>query len=290
MISLFKLFLAPSKKQTEFLSMIFNPDTTYWQKWLDKNKIEEIEPWVFFFLPIMHRRFQELKLEHPSLNIIRGVYKKSIYRNQLFIRELLKLNSALKAKGIDPIFLTELSIYFRGPSQPRYLGSVDILLPKCKEVYEVLNDLIWSCAGKSCFNNSNGFRIVIRWQDAKNRVRSEEVCEYRIDRENSVKLISTESVFVFLCGSCSYVSPKQSISWAYDLWQLLRLAELIEWQKVFELASETCKSIQVGFCLGYLKVENFRLIPQDYSQRLKLSVGSYLEFMSLMFLKKLLRN
>lgn len=290
MISLFKLFLAPSKKQTEFLSMIFNPDTTYWQKWLDKNKIEEIEPWVFFFLPIMHKMFQELKLVHPSLNIICGVYKKSIYRNQLFIRELLKLNSALQAKGIDPIFLTELSLYFRDPSQPRYLGSVDVSLPKCKEVYEVLNDLIWSCAGKSYFINSNGFRIAIRWQCVKNRVRSEEVCEYRIDRENSVKLISMESVFVFLCGSCSYVSPKQSISWTYDLGQLLRLAELFEWQKVFELARQTGKTIQVRFCLGYLKVENSRLIPQDYPQKLKLSVGNYLEFMGLLFLKKLSRN
>lgn len=255
MISLFKLFLAPSNKQIEFLSMIFNPDVNYWRNWLDKNKIEEIEPWVFFFLPIMHKTFQELKLEHPSLNIIRGVYKKSIYRNQLFIRELLKLNSALKEKGIEPIFLTELSIYFRDPSQPRYLRSVDVLLPRTKEVYHVIKDLKWYRSGESNFTHTSGSKIVIKWENVRIKRLNEQAMEYEIDGKNSIKVIPPEEIFVLLCISSGYTLSAASISWAYDLKRLLSTTESFDWQKAFLLANRVGKVAQVCRCLEYLREE-----------------------------------
>jgi hypothetical protein len=258
--------------------MISNPDATYWLKWLDKNKIEEIEPWVFFFLPIMHKTFQELKLEHPSLNIIRGVYKKSIYRNQLFIRELLKLNSALKAKGIEPIFLTELSIYFRDPSQPRYLKNVDVFLPKRQEVYDILRELNWYKVNAITFGNSIGFRLLVEWERNSSAILRQYKREYKIKGENSIILIPDELVLVLLFVSSSRAASRVSISWVHDSIELLNSSRFIDWEKVLTQSRNIGSVLDSNNCLTFLQRINFSSIPVDYGKALKPGVSDHFRF------------
>src|SRR2546423_2111823 len=72
--------------------------------------LDVMEEGSYFLLPLLYRRLVELEVDDPDLARLKGVYKRTWYRNQLLIDELQRPLAKLREEGVPLLALGPLTL------------------------------------------------------------------------------------------------------------------------------------------------------------------------------------
>jgi hypothetical protein len=84
----------------------------------------------FRLLPAVYKRIEALNIDDPAKGRLRGLYRRSWYRNQRFLRTSTKLHDLLKERGIDVLLLGDLALaagYYQNVGA-RFVTGSDLLV------------------------------------------------------------------------------------------------------------------------------------------------------------------
>lgn len=91
---------------------------------------DQLDPGAFRLLPALYRKLETTGIVHPSLGRLRGLYRRSWYRNQGFLGEWAGAFAALRERDIDPLLLGGAAVAagYAAPTGVRYLDECDLLV------------------------------------------------------------------------------------------------------------------------------------------------------------------
>jgi hypothetical protein len=84
----------------------------------------------FRLLPAVYRRIEALGIDDPAMGRLRGMYRRSWYRNQRYLRTWSKLHDELNSRGINVLLLGASALaagYYRNTGE-RYVTGTDLLV------------------------------------------------------------------------------------------------------------------------------------------------------------------
>jgi hypothetical protein len=137
----------PSTTQERILQTIFcEPEraTAAWRDVREGLDLDVMEDGSYFLMPLLYRRLAELDIDDPDLPRLKGIYKRTWYRNQLLTEAVQRPLRDLHAAGIPAILLGAASAsrwysevgtrwleYFEAIVPAAEVGRVEATLEQC---------------------------------------------------------------------------------------------------------------------------------------------------------------
>lgn len=86
-----------------------DPAQKAWREWRTCGDIENLERGTYYFMPLLYRNLCNLNLNDAEIPIIKGIYKKTWYKNQIVLNRFVELAGSFSEKGIDVMPLAGLA-------------------------------------------------------------------------------------------------------------------------------------------------------------------------------------
>jgi hypothetical protein len=108
----------PGETQRLLLDLLIapKPDPDAFSRWAGHVDIQRLDEGTAGLLPALYLRLSQSGIEHPWMAIMRGWYRRTLYRNRLLVHRTLEQMDLLRSAGIDCLVLNGMavsSLYYR---------------------------------------------------------------------------------------------------------------------------------------------------------------------------------
>jgi hypothetical protein len=139
-----------------------------WDAWRSHVDIERLEQGEYRLLPLLYRNLKRNAVNHPHMNILRGVYRKTWYQNQMLFHAVTSLLKSFYCDGISAMVLkgAALTLLHYKDYGVRPMNDIDILVhpEDAEKAVHLMKDLGWTpidflpCKEYISVSYSHGFR------------------------------------------------------------------------------------------------------------------------------------
>lgn len=111
------------------------PDDAAWQAWLDwraRADLQTLRDPAISLMPLVYKRWESrLDRQDTVVPIMKGVYRRTWYKNQILLDQARGLAAALEQEGIPVVFLKGMAalLGFYGDPGLRVMKDLDVLVP-----------------------------------------------------------------------------------------------------------------------------------------------------------------
>jgi len=124
-----------------------------WEKWISEINFDLIDPGSYRLIPLLYHNLSRHKIQHPLMNRMKGIYRRTWYENQIFSHQTLKLINIFHAEGINTIVLKGIALahmYYQDYGL-RPMSDIDILIPTSQSLQAL--SILKSCGWKSAYKS-----------------------------------------------------------------------------------------------------------------------------------------
>ncbi|MCI0432662.1 MAG: nucleotidyltransferase family protein, partial [Gemmatimonadetes bacterium] len=91
---------------------------------------EHLDPGSFRLLPALYKTLETHRIEDPATGRLKGLYRRSWYRNQHFMNDCSEICERLRSHGVDALLLggAALAAGYYEHSGSRYVDALDLLV------------------------------------------------------------------------------------------------------------------------------------------------------------------
>jgi Uncharacterised nucleotidyltransferase len=131
----------PNATQLRLLRLVLTSpvDRDALAAWTASVDLQNLDAGSVRLLPSLYLRLNEAGIDHPWLAIMRGWYRRSLYRNRLIIHRGLDLVQMLESRGVPTLLLKGcplIALYYKDPGS-RPMGDFDLLIDESHDRGEV---------------------------------------------------------------------------------------------------------------------------------------------------------
>lgn len=114
-----------------------------WKKWAAAIDFNLLDSGSQRLLPLLYRNLAEQGVKHPAIDIYRGFYRMTWYKNQLLVHRLQKVLHLLQSRNIPVVLLkgSALALVYYKDWALRPMNDLDLLVPR----ENVLQAVDWLC-------------------------------------------------------------------------------------------------------------------------------------------------
>ena len=145
----------PDETQQALLRVALGPADEAAARWdeLQPFDVTTLAPGSYALLPLLHERLTAFAPAEPQLPRLRGIYRRTWYRNQLFLRRLGLLLPRLRRRGLDPLLVGGAAAHLRWYPSPglRPVTQLELVVP-CgtgQDALAVAANMGWRPASRS---------------------------------------------------------------------------------------------------------------------------------------------
>jgi hypothetical protein len=260
----------PTATQLRLLRLILAPSITAdaLDAWTGSVDLQNLDGGSVRLLPALYTRLAAAGIAHPWLAIMRGWYRRSLYRNRLIVHRGLELVEALEARGVASLLLKGcplVALYYADPGA-RPMGDFDILIGESTSRRQVEEILV--ATGRARLRSRNlhadtyvdrdGFEYDLHWYLVPELAvpgwgrglwaRAQEVS---IEGRRFRTLAAEDHLFHALIHGMR-VSDVSPLRWIVDVATIVANGPPIDWLRVAEHAERTAIAEPVAQGLGFL--------------------------------------
>ena len=255
-LRLLRLVLAPSIEADALNAWSRSVDLRY----LDEGSVR--------LLPALYLRLTAAGIDHPWLAIMRGWYRRTLYRNRLIVHRGLDLVDELQARGVASLLLKGCplgALYYADPGA-RPMGDFDILIGEStprRHIEQILAE-----TGRARLKNRNlhadtyadrdGFEYDLHWYLVPELAvpgwgRGLWQCPQNISIEGRgfPTLAAEDHLFHALVHGMR-VSDVSPLRWIVDVATIVAKGPPIDWLRLAEYAEQAAMAGPVAQGLGFL--------------------------------------
>lgn len=267
----------PSPNQELILQTIFLPREraeAAWREVRPRLDLDVMEEGSYFLMPLLYRRLSELAIADVDLPRLKGIYKRTWYRNQLLTESVQRPLGELRRRGISPVLLLGAASTSRYYSELglRWLEYFETIVPAVQ--FPKVAAVLEGCGFSAAFERRpNGLRPLPFLDDGGNvfvvcgappldllppgqlaegisRIR-ERSTPADFGGETVVTLDPTdELLLVCLTGARPGARPV----WVADAMSLLGAAgDSVDWRRLCDQAASSRVGFRVEAALSYLR-------------------------------------
>ncbi len=165
----------PNATQLRLLRLVLSPslDRDALAAWTASVDLQTLDAGSVRLLPSLYLRLNEAGIDHPWLPIMRGWYRRSLYRNRLIIHRGLDLVRVLESRGVRTLLLKGcplIVLYYKDPGT-RPMGDFDLLVAESLSRREIEAILAENCRATlrnrnlhaDTYLDADGFEYDLHW-------------------------------------------------------------------------------------------------------------------------------
>lgn len=286
----------PDPQQRLLLKVLLGKDDdarAAWQLWSTQADIMNLDDGTNRLLPMLYRRLQQLQIEHPLRNRIKGIYRHAAYRNRLLAHRAAQLVGVLAGEGIEIILLKGIVLAEQhyDDCADRPMGDVDMLVrrqdaPRAMALLEALDGWrvtepaplrdLGALRHAQGYTNGNGFDVDLHWSLLPEMGYYPEEMTGIWQRSlpmsfhgQSVRRLDPADQLFHLCLHGLRWNNGSCLRWSVDAAQLLRSEPELEWQALLNLAERCRYQLLLREALEFLRVELAAPVPAWVGLRLQ---------------------
>jgi hypothetical protein len=243
-----------------------------WKGWNARNELDGVDDGAQRLLPLVYRHLVDLGIDDPDLGRLKGLYRRSWYRNQIVFRWAGEVVESLRVAGHETMLLkgAALSTLHYRDSGVRPMDDVDILVrsDQAAGALDALGQAGWTtttAVPREVFlavrhaeelSRPDGARIDLHWnalwQPGRDDALWESAVELTIGGERTKALCPTDEL-LHACVHGAAWNPVPPIRWAADALTLLGSGgDLIDWERLVAQARRRRVTVALGEGLAYL--------------------------------------
>jgi hypothetical protein len=124
----------PTREQTWLLQSAVlsgDPGRQAWLQWRTHVNLDDVDSPSYRLLPLVYRNLQKLGAQDPLLGRLKGMYRRTWYKNQMLFHQAQRLVTQFQEAGICTMFLNgaAMSIHYYRDIGMRSMNAVDIMVP-----------------------------------------------------------------------------------------------------------------------------------------------------------------
>lgn len=102
-----------------------------WRSWREEVEFDDVDAGSFRLLPLVYRNVIELDAEDPLMQKLKGIYRRTWYRNQVLFRDLAVVLRLFRDARVDSLLLkgVPLVLLHYGDAGVRPMDDCDVLVP-----------------------------------------------------------------------------------------------------------------------------------------------------------------
>ncbi len=271
-----------------------------WNAWESAVDWEgHLENRTFDLLPLLYMNLQRLGVDHPHMNILKGIYRQAWYKNQRFFSEAGRTLASLHKTGVHTMVLKgiPLTVLHYKNYGVRPMSTIDILVPSSEALLtaDALNKVGWSpmmTAGEDYmqyqhplrFLNKSGMELALHRYLIFKSSRSDSDSDFW---NKAVPIVihhipayaqnPADMLFHVIVDGAKW-NPEPSIHWIADAITIMQSSHTeVDWSRIINQAKKHKVSLQMKEALHYLD-ENFQAgVPKTIMDRTKSIPVSSLE-------------
>ena len=265
---------------------------TAWKSWGAAVNFDQLDAGSQRLLPLLYKNLTEHNINHPAINVYKGFYRMTWYKNRLLSHRLVSVLRLLDSNGIPLLLLKGAALaplYYKNWAL-RPMSDFDLLVPH-KDALRTVNllcnsgwkpatqmidesDLVTKHAGTLV--DDSGIEFDLHWRIMHESSRYENDYNFldgtgNINFENiSVSVLShTDQLFHILIHGTRWneIAP---LRWVPDSMMILQEAGAsIDWDRLVNEARQRCLVIPLTKALFYLNETFAAPIPSEAISSLK---------------------
>jgi len=260
----------PTATQLRLLRLVLAPvpDRAALDAWTRSVDLENLDEGSVRLLPALYLRLTAAGIDHPWLAIMRGWYRRALYRNRLIIHRGLDLVGSLENHGVACLLLKgcPLTALYYGDAGARPMGDFDILISESASRRRV--EEIMERGGRATLKNRNlhadtyfdrdGFEYDLHWYLVPELAvpgwsrglwdRAQKV----IVEGRRFRTLSTEDHLFHALVHGMRVSDVPPLRWIVDVATITDKVVPVDWLRIAENAEQRAIAAPVARGLGFL--------------------------------------
>ncbi|KQC06105.1 MAG: hypothetical protein APR62_08390 [Smithella sp. SDB] len=278
---------------------------TSWKSWGAAVNFDQLDAGSQRLLPLLYKNLTDHNINHPAINVYKGFYRMTWYKNRLLSHRLVSVLRLLDSNGIPVLLLKGAALvplYYKNWAL-RPMSDFDLLVPH-KDALKTVNllcnsgwrptaqmidesDLVTKHAGTLI--DDSGIEFDLHWKIMHESGRYEDDYNFldgtgNINFENiSVSVLShTDQLFHILIHGTRWneIAP---LRWVPDSMMILREAgDSIDWDRLVNEARRRCLAVPLKKALLYLHETFAAPIPAETIlslKKMKPSLTERMEFL-----------
>ncbi len=268
------------------------------EQWPCRDDLDSVDAGSYRLLPLLYRNVRGLEVQAPILERLKGVHRRTWYKNQLLFRRTAGAVGALKEARIDTLVHkgAVLAVQWYDDVGARPMADVDVLVPTACAVdaFEVLEGLGWrspsrnlhhllrACAGVDLVSN-DGFRLDLHWHLLSECLEPDADAEFwerslpiEFSGVDTRTLEPADQLLQVLAHGCSW-NAMAPLRWVADSVILVEgAASQLDWSRLVEQGRRRRLTCVLHHMLGYLHRRWRVPVPHEVLDELKrLPVASW---------------
>jgi Uncharacterised nucleotidyltransferase len=243
-----------------------------WEAWKRRNSLDGVDPAAQRLLPLVYRHLQDELADDADLGRLKGLYRRSWYRNQIVLRWTGQALESLRAARLDTLTLkgAALSALYYRDSGARPMEDVDILVrtEQAEAALDALAAAGWTPvtdAPRRVFlavrhaeelARGDGARIDLHWNALWQPGRDDAFWDASVDLElhgQRTRALCPSDELLHACVHGAAWNAVPPIRWVADaLTVLAQAGDAIDWERLVAQARAREVTYTLAEALGYL--------------------------------------
>jgi hypothetical protein len=274
--------------QVLLLKMLFSSNDevlAHYQKWSEAVPFDSLDGGSFRLMPMLYKKLAPYGLRDERYEKIKGIYRYTLYKNNIILSGFHKIVQALHGAGIRMILLKggALIIKYYSDLAVRPMNDIDILIEKhnVKKAMDILCELGWQYSLRIdidqalriypsvTFLSRHGFELDLHWNIMNEYSEKHFVAELWRDASQAeykdvpIYLLAAEDQVMHNCAHGVKWDALPTIRWIPDVLAILNAEPELSWTALARKCSERKLTMAVRSCLKYLKLNFNAPIPSD---------------------------
>ena len=243
-----------------------------WRRWRERNELDDVDYGAQRLLPLVYRHLVDLCVDDPDLGRLKGLYRRTWYRNQIVFRWTGEALETLGAAGVETMLLkgAALSTLYYRDSGVRPMNDVDILVraEHAAAALDVLEREGWTtvtAVPREVFlvvrhaeelSRPDGAKVDLHWnalwQPGSDDALWDAAVEMSVGGER-VKALCPSDELLHACVHGAAWNPVPAVRWAADALTVLACAgDVIDWERLVAHARARRVTVACAEALAFL--------------------------------------
>ena len=281
----------PTPEQELLLrAALLNGEPAYnaWAEWKTRADLNNLDAGSHRLLPLLYKNLTEQKIEDDLTDRLKGIYRKTWYKNQLLFHHATEVLGLFERAGIESLVCkgVPLALKYYGDIGLRPMSDVDVLIEKdrVRAAAGILKDAGWvqdpstrslkleyliEVGNECCFYHpSHQSELDLHWSlypDPPSADFNKEIWHRRSPfqwGDIRIAIMDPTDEFLFGCFHGSRANVISPIRWIADAHMIARSSgSQIDWDRVLRIAREERFVLAFKNTLTYLHANSIAPIP-----------------------------